>query len=109
LPKKMRRGALRSALSARFQEGNLKLIDTLPWARPHTRDGLNLLERLSCPQRTLVVLDEWRPEVFRTFSNIPGVSCVAAAALTPYEVLCHQGLLMTEAAVAALERRLGDG
>lgn len=111
LPKKMRRGALRSALSARFREGNLKLIDTLTWARPRTRDGLNLLERLSCPQGTLVVLapEECRLEVFRTFSNIPGVTCASAATLTPYEVLCHQGLLMTEAAVAALERRLGDG
>jgi len=110
LPKRMRRKALISALSARFREGGLVVIDRLGFARPRTKDGIALLEKISCPGKTLVVVapDEYQVQVTKTFSNIPGVSCVRSDFLSAYHVLVHEGLLMTQGALEALAGRLSD-
>jgi large subunit ribosomal protein L4 len=108
LPKKMRRRALISALSARYREGGLALIDKLAFPRPRTKDGIAVLEKTALPTKTLVVVapEEYRMEVSKSFSNIPGVECVRADFLSTYQVLAHQGLLLTLGAVEALRGRL---
>ncbi|MBC7093073.1 50S ribosomal protein L4 [Candidatus Bipolaricaulota bacterium] len=107
----MRRKALVSALSARYREGAVWVIDRLGFERPRTKDAVAVLGKLSCPEKTLVVVspEEYEMRVVRSFTNIPGVACVRADALTPYTVLLHQGMLLTTGAVQALARRLGDG
>ncbi|MCR4392139.1 MAG: 50S ribosomal protein L4 [Candidatus Acetothermia bacterium] len=111
LTKRMRRKALVSALSARYREGAVWVIDRLGFERPRTKDAVAVLGKLSCPEKTLVVVspEEYEMRVVRSFTNIPGVACVRADALTPYTVLLHQGVLLTTGAVQALARRLGDG
>ncbi|MFH1609974.1 MAG: 50S ribosomal protein L4 [Candidatus Bipolaricaulota bacterium] len=111
LPTRMRRKALAAALSARCQEGMVWLIDRLEFEKPRTKDAIALLTRLSCPKKMLVVVapEEYGVPVAKSFSNVPGVTCIRADVLTAYEVLCHEGLLLTEAAVQALGRRLGRG
>ena len=108
LPKRMRRKALVSALSARCQDGCLVLVDRLGFERPRTKDGLRFLSQVECPKSTLVVVapQEWRVEVTKTFSNIPGVECVRSDFLSTYHVLAHEGLVMTQGAVEALSGRL---
>jgi large subunit ribosomal protein L4 len=108
LPKKMRRKALISALSARAQEEKIVLIDRLGFAKPKTKEAISLLSRLGLPEKTLVVVapEEYQIPVYKSFSNIPGVECFRADLLTAYEVLEHEGLLFTQAAVEALMRRL---
>ncbi len=108
LPRKMRRKALASALTARYQEGQVKAIDRLGFPKPRTKDGIQLLSKLACPEKTLVVVapDEYQVPVTKSFSNIPGVTCVRSDALTAYEVLVHEGVLLTQRALEALERRL---
>ncbi|HEU68721.1 MAG TPA: 50S ribosomal protein L4 [Candidatus Acetothermia bacterium] len=111
LPVRMRRKALAAALSARCAAERVKVIDRLEFARPRTKDAIALLSRLSCPPKTLVVIapEEYTVPVARSFTNIPGVDCVRTDALTVYEVLGHEGLLLTAQAVRALEERLSDG
>lgn len=108
LPKKMRRKALLSALSARAQEGQIWLIDCLDFSRPRTKEAVALLSRLGLPEKTLVVVapEEYRIPVYKSFSNIPGVECHRADLLTTYTVLDHDALLLTQRAVDALLRRL---
>lgn len=108
LPKRMRRQALISALAARAQEERVLLIDSLDFPRPRTKDGRRVLEKLSCPESTLVVLspDEWEIRRTKSFSNLPRVECVRADSLTTYQVLAHENLLFTEKALDALARRL---
>ncbi len=108
LPKKMRRKALICALSARAQEGQIRLIDRLGFQKPRTKEAVALLSRLGLPQKTLVVVapEEYQIPVYKSFSNIPGVECHRADLLTAYEVLDHDALLLTERAVEALTRRL---
>lgn len=111
LPRKMKRRALISALSARAQEGNLWLIDRLGFERPRTKEGLRVLRAMGCPEKTLVVTatDEYRVPVYKSFSNIPGIECVRTDGLTVYNVLNHEGLLMTRKAVEELQRRVRSG
>lgn len=111
LPTRMRRKALAVALSARFQDGKVQVIDRIGFAKPRTKDAIALLAQLSCPPKTLVVVspEEYDVPVARSFSNIPGVTCLRADALTVYAVLGHDGILLTEQAVRALEGRLSHG
>ncbi|MGB9757260.1 MAG: 50S ribosomal protein L4 [Candidatus Bipolaricaulaceae bacterium] len=108
LPKKMRRKALKCALSARAKEGQVWLIDRLGFQKPRTKEALALLSRLGLPEKTLVVVapEEYQVPVYKSFSNIPGVECHRADLLTAYEVLAHEAVLLTERAVEALARRL---
>ncbi|MCS7239749.1 MAG: 50S ribosomal protein L4 [Candidatus Bipolaricaulota bacterium] len=108
LPKKMRRKALACALSARAKEGQVWLIDRLDFQKPRTKEAVALLSRLGLPEKTLVVVapEEYQVPVFKSFANIAGVECYRADLLNAYEVLEHDGILLTEAAVKALTRRL---
>ncbi|MFO8033935.1 MAG: 50S ribosomal protein L4 [Candidatus Bipolaricaulota bacterium] len=110
LPKQMRRGALVSALSARFQEDALWLVDRLGFEKPRTKDGLGVLSKLGCPEKVLVVVasDEYDVPVVKSLSNIPGVSCVGAASLHAYQVLAYDGLVATLAGVDELAGRVKD-
>jgi len=111
LPTRMRRKALTAALSGRYQDGMVCLIDRLGFEKPRTKEAIALLARLSCPKKTLVVVaaEEYDIPVAKSFRNIPGATCIRADALTAYEVLNHEGILLTEAAVQVLERRLSHG
>lgn len=111
LPTRMRRKALAVALSARLQDAKVQVVDRIQFAKPRTKDALALLHRLSCPAKTLVVVapEEYDVPVARSFSNIPGVTCARADALGVYDVLAHEGVLLTVQAVRALEERLSHG
>lgn len=110
LPKRMRRGALVSALSARYQEDALWLIDRLGFERPRTKDGLEVMQKLGCPDKVLVIIgsDEYQVPVTKSLSNIPGVSCVGAASVNAYQVLAHDGLVATLGGVQELAGRVED-
>lgn len=111
LPVRMRRKALAMALSARCEGGTLQVVDRLEFPRPRTKDAVALLSRLGCPAKTLVVVapEEHTVPVAKSFANIPGVTCVRSDSVTVYDVLAHEGLLLTQGAVRALEARIGHG
>lgn len=111
LPTRMRAQALSAALSARCKEGKVQVVDGIPFTRPRTKDGLAFLARLSCPPKTLVLVapEEYSVPVFKSFSNIPGVVCARADFVTVRDVLAHEGLVLTAAAVRVLEERVSHG
>lgn len=108
LPRKMRRKALACALSARVTEDMVRVVDCFAFPKPRTKDALAFLSRLGLPEKTLVVVapEEYDFRVAKSFANIPGVTCARTDVLTAYEVLNHEGLVLTERAVDALVRRL---
>ena len=111
LPKKVRRAALRGALSLRVGEGALRVVDALALDGYATKKMAALLEGLgfSADRGLLVVLDEPNEFVERSARNLPWVSVIRVEGLNVYDVLRHGSVLMTRAAVAAAESRLGDG
>jgi len=108
LPKKMRRGALRSALSDRAREGNVVLVDRVSFERPRTKDAVAFLERLGVEKSVLVVVssDEYGRSAKKSFTNLPRAKCIACAGLNVYDVLRHEQLVLTSAAIEELKGRL---
>lgn len=107
LTKKMKQGALFSALSDRAREERLTLIDRIGFEEPKTKAAVALLERLDLSESTLVVVGsaEYDRPVKKSFTNLPGVKCIACGGVNVYDVLRHDHLLMTVGAVEELEER----
>ena len=101
--KKMKRGALRSALTDALQSGKLAVVDQLTFEEPKTKVAAGLLKALSLEGKVLLVLPEPEDTVERSFRNLPSVRISYAKSLGTYEVLRADRVLFTDAAVAILE------
>jgi large subunit ribosomal protein L4 len=107
LPKKVRRAALRGALSLQVREGNLKVVDELRLTEYKTKRVAKLLHDLSLEDApVLIVIDAEEPFLERSARNLPNVSVLRVAGLNVYDVLRHRKLLLTRAAVDAIGERL---
>ena len=103
LPKRMRRLAIRSALSAKAADGSLQVINNLTMDSPRTKDILFALLNLGFERSTLVVTSEPDPTVKLSVRNLPKVDWLPASYLNVLDLLSHRGLLMTVDAVRATE------
>lgn len=110
LPKRARRAALRSALSARHGEGAVTVVDSLELGECRTRKMVEILEGLGLGTESVLVVIE-APDAFvsRSARNLPGVDVIRSEGLNVYDVLRHRKLLVTRAALDALQARLGGG
>ena len=109
LPKKARRAALRGALSQRLQEGAVTVLETLELDEYRTRRVVEILGGLGLAgEKVLIVIDEANPRIERSARNIHGVGVLRVAGLNVYDVLRHDKLVMTRAALEAVEQRLGQ-
>ena len=110
LPKQMRRAALCSALSLRQGEGALTVIDSIEVPEFKTRRVLEMLEGLGLAgDSVLIVIAEPDLHLERSARNLPRVTVLRAGGLNVYDVLRHTRLLVTQAALAAVEARLVKG
>jgi large subunit ribosomal protein L4 len=111
LPKKMRRGALRSALSERLREGNLIVIDDFAIAAPKTRDFLNTLATLGLATKdkttkTLIVDSLENENLIRSSRNIQKTKVTNSFGLNIYDLLYHEKLVVSRAAIDELAHLL---
>jgi large subunit ribosomal protein L4 len=107
LPKKVRRAALRGALSQRHKEGALTVVDELNLNEFKTRRVVELLDSLGLSGASvLLVIAEPNVEIERSARNLPHVGVIRASGLNVYDVLRNQKLVMTKDAVAEVEARL---
>ena len=109
--KKMRRGALRSALTDALQSGKLAVVGELAFDEPKTRRAAELLDTLELTGRVLVVLDAPTDDgaVEKSFRNLADVKLAYAGGLGTYDVLRADRVLLTGAALDALEGSPADG
>lgn len=108
MPRKMRRLALKSALSARAEEGNLIVIEELQLPEPKTKEAVKLLESLNVTGTALLVAHEEQPEFMRAVRNIPGISYQKVDSLNVYDVLAVDKVIMTKLTVAKIEEVLSN-
>ena len=106
LPKKVRRLALRSALSAKVLEENIIVLEGLAFDAPKTKEFVKVLSNLSVAKKTLIVTAEIDENVALSARNIPGVTVVTAAGISVLDVLNHDKLIMTKQAVEKVEEVL---
>jgi large subunit ribosomal protein L4 len=108
LNKKMRRAALRGALSLRRGEGAITVVEELSLQEYKTRRVREILEALSLGDGSvLIVIGEKDEMLERSARNLPNASVLRVAGLNVYDVLRHDRLLLTRQAVEAIEARLG--
>jgi large subunit ribosomal protein L4 len=99
LPKKMRRLALKSALSAKVKAEELVVVDDLALPEAKTKEIASALEALQAPE-ALIVTAQPDEKVRRASRNLPGVKAAAADGLNVYDILNHGRLVMTREAAA---------
>jgi large subunit ribosomal protein L4 len=110
LPKKVRRAALRSALSLRAAEGALRVVEALELDQVKTKRMVEILKALGLGEASvLIVLAEPNAAVERAARNLPRVGVIRAEGLNVHDVLLHSHLLLTRAALERVQERLSAG
>ncbi len=106
LNRKVGRLALRSALSSKVVDSELTVVDTITMEAPKTKAMIKVLENLQAPAKTLLVVDEIDMNVALSAKNIPGVMILEANKINVYDILNSNKMIITEAAVKAIEEVL---
>jgi large subunit ribosomal protein L4 len=109
MPRRMRRLALRSALSVKAAEGAIALMEDLVMDAPRTRDFEDLVFRVCDGEPTLVVLADRNDEVERSIRNLPHVRYLRADYLNVRDLLGSERLMLELEAVEGIVARLGGG
>jgi len=103
LPRKVRRLALKSALSSKALDLNIIVVDVLAFEEPKTKLMIETLDLLKAAQKTLVITADNDVNVYKSARNIPGVKSLKADYINVFDVLKYETLLMTRDAVARVE------
>ena len=103
LNKKVRRLAMKSALSTKVQEGNLIVLDTLTMEEFKTKKIAAMLKALNVEKKALIVTAEADPKVYRSANNIAGVKTAAVNTLNVYDILNGGKMIAPKNAIAKIE------
>jgi large subunit ribosomal protein L4 len=104
ITKKMKKVALFSALSQRFKEGNLTIIEGINTKEPNTKKALGLLTKLRISSKILLVLPIQSQIIDKSFRNIRDISVKSVANLNIYDVLSNNKIIFTENAIEGLTK-----
>ncbi|AMQ04737.1 MULTISPECIES: 50S ribosomal protein L4 [Sporosarcina] len=107
LPKKVRRLALLSALSTKVREEDVIVLEGLTFNAPKTKDFIKVLADLSINRKALIVTADLDETLALSARNIPGISVVTATGINVLDLIGHDKLVMTKAAVQKIEEVLG--
>jgi large subunit ribosomal protein L4 len=107
LPKKVRRLALLSALSTKAREEEIIVLDGLTFDAPKTKEFIQVLSNLSIDKKALIVTADLDETVALSARNIPGISVVTANGINVLDLVAHDKLVITKAAVQKVEEVLG--
>jgi large subunit ribosomal protein L4 len=102
MPKKMRRGALRSALSERVREGNVIVIEGFALDQPKTKDFISSLATLGLEGKTLIVDSLENVNLWLAARNVKRAKVVNSYSLNIYDLLYHEKLVLSRTAVDEL-------
>ena len=103
LNKKVRRLAMKSALSAKAQEEEILVIDGLKMEEIRTKTMQNLLDALEVKGKALLITEAVENNVVKSARNIPGVSTTTATILSPYQILTSGKLIVDKNALKKIE------
>lgn len=103
IPKKIRRLAMKSALTTKVESNNLIVLDELNFDAPKTKQVINMLENLKVDSKTMIVLAEKNENVEKSARNIPNVKTTLVNMLNVYDILNYDKFIITKAAVLKVE------
>jgi large subunit ribosomal protein L4 len=103
MPKKMRRLALKSALAAKAQDQEIRVVDEFNLESPRTREIKTVLGNLKCQPSALILLPAGEETVARAARNLEGVKTLRANYLNVRDLLGHDFIVMSQSALRAVE------
>jgi large subunit ribosomal protein L4 len=107
MPRKMRRAALRSALSAKAMGDQIVVLDALEMEMPKTKEMVAVLESLRLDRRVLILLPERNELLEKSARNLPQVKTLRASYLNVRDLLGYDHVLMPLGALQVIESMLG--
>ena len=108
MPRKMRQLALRCVLSAKARDGELKILQQLKLKEPRSKDMVQILTALGVNSSALIVSGETEKNVIKSARNLTGIKTLPASLINVVDILSHNMLLMTVAAVRQAEQLRGQ-
>ncbi|QHT63361.1 50S ribosomal protein L4 [Paenibacillus lycopersici] len=106
LPKKVRRLAIKSALSSKVIDNEIIVLDQLALAQPKTKEFAAILNNLKVARKALVVTANYEDNVALSARNIPNVKFVAADGINVLDVMKYDQLIITKEAVEKVQEVL---
>ena len=103
LNKKVRKLAMKSALSQKVQEGNLIVLDTLAMDEYKTKTIVAMLNALGVEKKALLVTADADQKVYKSAANIPGVKTAHVGTLNVYDILNGGKFIVAKNAIAKIE------
>ncbi len=103
LPRKVRKLAMKSALSSKVLENNIIVVDQLSFDEPRTKQMVATLQAINSSKKTLVVTADGDANITKSARNIPGVKPLRVDYINVYDLLRYDTLLITRDAVAKVE------
>jgi large subunit ribosomal protein L4 len=96
-PKKMKRLALRSALSVRAADGKIKVVDTFDaWEKPKTKNAVSLLDAMDVTGKVLLLAEDHETTALKSFRNLKGVIASSVGQANTYDVLWADTIVMSQ-------------
>ena len=103
LPKKIRKLAMKSALTSKVNNDEIIVLDGLNISAPRTKEMVNILNNLNADKKALIVMDEKNDAVIKSARNIPGVKTTSVNTLNVYDILKYDKFIITKDAVQKVE------
>lgn len=107
MPRKMRRQALRSALSVKATESQVMVLDALEMSVPKSKEVASLLQNLGVDSSALILLPQRDEVILRSVRNLPEVRTLVAQYLNVRDLLKYDYILMPLASLEVIEGILG--
>ncbi|SHK36255.1 50S ribosomal protein L4 [Paramaledivibacter caminithermalis] len=103
LPKKVKRLAMKSALSSKVQNNEIVVLEELAMDAPKTKDMVSILNNINSSKKALIVLSEKNDNVIKSARNIKGVTTTLVNNLNVYDILKYDSFVVTKEAVQKIE------
>jgi large subunit ribosomal protein L4 len=103
IPKKLRRLAMKSALSSKVEEKEIIVLDSLSFAAPKTKEMIKVLENVKAAKKALIVMADKDENVIKSAANIPGVKTTLVTTMNVYEIINYTSFIVTKDAINKIE------
>lgn len=101
--KKLKRLAMKSALSSKVEEKEIIVLDSLSFAAPKTKDMIKVLENVKAAKKALIIMAEKDENVIKSAANIPGVKTALVSTMNVYEIIHYTSFIITKDAINKIE------
>lgn len=103
VPKKLRRLAMKSALTSKVLEKEIIVLDDLKMDAPKTKEMVKVLSNIKAQKKALIVMSDKDVNVIKSAANIPGVTTTLVTTLNVYDIINHNSFILTKDAVHKIE------